>query len=485
MFYLPVILYPGYLRILLTVLSAFVMLYTQAQICNGSLGDPVVKIDFGTGISNAGFTATNGYIYTSSSCPDDGYYTITTSTSGCFGNSWHTVNSDHTGNGAFMLVNASFTPGDFVVATVKDLCPNTTYEFAAWLMNVINRNSIKPNISFNIETPSGTVLQQFSTGDIPESTRPEWKQYGGFFTTTSNNAEIVLRMTNNAPGGIGNDIALDDITFRPCGPLITSVIQGFGDSVNICTGNTSTYTLTSVVSSAFSLPVYQWQVSNDTGRSWQDIPGANLINYQRNPTVAGIFIYRLSVNEQASASNKFCRIASENVVIHVHPKPIVNAGDDRVMFAGDTVTLNGMVTGDNPSFFWDPPDYLSNINQLDPIASPQQEQLYTLNATSSFGCSNQDVVLLKVVAGIFVPTAFTPNNDGLNDRWRIPFLDPVLGATVHVYNRYGQLVYHAEGKIIDWDGKFNGKEQSSGSFVYHIQFKKGRPAMKGTFTLIR
>lgn len=231
--------------------------------------------------------------------------------------------------------------------------------------------------------------------------------------------------------------------------------------------------------------MYQWQESKDTGRSWQDIPGANSITYQRNPTLAGIFLYRLSVNEQASASNKFCRIASENLVIHVHTKPIVNAGDDRVMFVGDTVTLNGMVTGDNPSFYWDPPDYLSNINQLDPIASPKQQQLYTLNAISSFGCSNQDAVLLKVVAGIFVPTAFTPNNDGLNDRWRIPFLDPVLGATVNVYNRFGQLVYHAEGKIIDWDGKFKGKEQSSGSFVYHIQFKKGRPAMKGTFTLIR
>lgn len=485
MFYLPVFFHSFYLRILCTAFFAITILSSQAQVCNGSLGDPAVKIDFGNSMSNAGFTATNGYSYTNTSCPDDGFYTITTSTSGCFGNTWHTVNSDHTGNGAFMLVNASFTPGDFIVTTVKDLCPNTTYEFAAWLMNVIIRIGIKPNITFSIETPSGTVLQQFSTGDIPETNSPEWKQYRGFFTTSLNNAEIVLRMTNNAPGGIGNDIALDDITFRPCGPLITSTIQGFGDSVNICTGNTSTYAFTSTVSSAYISPVYQWQVSKDTGRSWQDIQGANSITYQRNPTVAGIFMYRMSVNEQASVSNQFCRIASENVVIHVHPKPFVNAGNDRVLFAGDTVVLNGMVRGDNPTFYWDPPDYLSNSNLLDPISSPQQDQLYTLHATSSYGCKNQDEVFLKAVAGIFVPTAFTPNNDGLNDRWRIPFLDPVLGATVHVYNRYGQLVYHAESKVIDWDGKFNGKEQSSGSFVYHIQFKNGRPAMKGTFTLIR
>lgn len=477
--------YPFYLRTFCTGLFSFAIIFSQAQICNGSLGDPVVNITFGTGISNADFTATNGYIYTSSPCPDDGYYTIATSTAACFGNTWHTISRDHTGNGAFMLVNASFTPGDFVITTVKDLCPNTTYEFASWLMNVINRVSIRPNITFSIETPAGTVLQQFSTGDIPETLTPEWKQYGFFFTTPSANAEIVLRMTNNAPGGIGNDIALDDITFRPCGPLITSSILGFGDSVNVCTENSSVYTFTSVVSSAYNMPVYQWQQSNDTGRTWQDIPGANSINYSRNPTVAGIYKYRLTINEQASATNKLCRIASDFVVVHVHPKPIVNAGNDRVLFSGDTVILNGLVAGDNPAFYWDPPDYLNDINLLSPVASPKLEQTYTLYATSSFGCINQDDVNLKVVAGIFVPTAFTPNNDELNDRWRIPFLDPQLGAIVQVYNRYGQLVYKVEGRIVNWDGKFNGKEQPSGTFVYHILFKYGRPAMKGTFVLIR
>jgi len=89
------------------------------------------------------------------------------------------------------------------------------------------------------------------------------------------------------------------------------------------------------------------------------------------------------------------------------------------------------------------------------------------------------------VAGIFVPTAFTPNNDCLNDRWRIPFLDPLFGATVNLYNRYGQLVYHADGKTVDWDGNVNGKPQQTGNYIYHIRFKNGRKDMKGLVTLIR
>jgi hypothetical protein len=147
--------------------------FLNAQLCTGSLGDPVVNITFGSGGSNSGYTATNAYTYTSSFCPDDGFYTITNSTANCFGNTWHTVSSDHTGNGAFLLVNATLTPGDFFVTTVNNLCPNTTYEFAAWIMNVLNRfGSIRPNITFKIETTNGTVLQQFSTGDIIETHRP-------------------------------------------------------------------------------------------------------------------------------------------------------------------------------------------------------------------------------------------------------------------------------------------------------------------------
>jgi len=93
--------------------------------------------------------------------------------------------------------------------------------------------------------------------------------------------------------------------------------------------------------------------------------------------------------------------------------------------------------------------------------------------------------MVKVVAGIFVPTAFTPNNDGRNDYWRIPYLDPLQGATVSVFNRYGQLVYQAAGTAVSWDGTFKGIPQNTGTYVYLIQFKDGTPDMKGTFTLVR
>ncbi len=476
-------------RSLFSIITLCAMLFTaNAQLCNGSLGDPVVNITFG----NGGFSSavpTNSYIYTSSTCPNDGYYTVTRSTVGCFGNSWLTVNNDHTGGGAFMLVNASITPGDFFVSTVSDLCPNTTYEFASWIMNVMGRAGIKPNVTFTIETTDGTILQVYNTGDIPENFNPTWKQYGFFFTTPINNPVIVLRMRNNAPGGNGNDIALDDITFRPCGNItVTAAIQGNNiDTVHVCEGKEDIYTFNGGISVGYIMPVYQWQVKKDTAALWQDIPNATGLNYLRQPTEPGLYLYRMTVTEQSAASFKACRIASNNVVINVHFKPTVNAGADKIIFKNDSVLLDASIITENPTFSWQPSTYLSNNTLLTPITSPPADLVYTLFATSQYGCMASDNVQIKVVGGIFVPNAFTPDKDGRNDNWHIPFLDPLLDATVNVFNRFGQLVYSVKGKTVDWDGKFRGQLQPAGSYVYQIRFKKGMSEvnMKGSFLLLR
>ncbi len=473
--------------IVLLSLFAAIISPLQAQLCNGSLGDPVVSITFGSGGNGGNYSPPGAYTFINSICPNDGFYTITNNTSNCFGNSWHTVSKDHTGNGAFMLVNASYTPGDFFVTTVSDLCPNTDYEFAAWIMNVLNRSGIKPNITFSIEAPDGTILQQFQTGDIPETIGGgQWKQYGFYFKTPVNNPVIVLRMTNNAPGGIGNDLALDDITFRPCGPSITTAIQGINaDTVHICEGNTNDYRFEADASAAYQSPAFQWQLSKDSGSTWTDISTANASSYLRLPTEPGVYSYRVAVTEQSSAGILACRIASNVVVINVHPNPAVSAGNDRTIISGDSLHLGGLVAGESPQFYWDPPAYLDDINNATTAAMPVTGIDYTLYAESAYGCKSEDSMKVTVVAGIFVPTAFTPNNDGKNDRWRIPYLDPAFGARVEVYNRWGQLVYHAEGQVVDWDGKVKGMPQASGTYVYFIRFKKGRPLMKGTINLIR
>lgn len=479
-----------FLRSLFLLAALFFCCSAYSQLCNGSLGDPVVNITFGAGY-NPGpplAAAATSYQYVADACPVNGFYTLLNKGVECnYG--WHVLQSDHTGNsgGYCMLVDASFEPGDFYLDTVKNLCANTTYEFAAWMLNMkYVSQGIRPNITFSIETAGGDVLQTYNSGDIPVEQTVVWKQYGFYFTTPENTAAIVLRMTNNAPGGDGNDLALDDITFRACGQLITAAVEGNTNStIDVCEGNANIYTFTATVAAGYLSPVYQWQLSADKGATWNDIVNAATFTYQRQTTDAGNYWYRFTVAEATSAGLKTCRIASTPVIINVHSIPLVDAGPDRYIITGNTVILNAKAEGEDLAYTWWPDNNINGITTLTPAVSPLQDIQYTLSATSKFGCSNKDNVLVKVVNGIYIPTAFSPNGDGKNDEWKIPFLDAGYEATVNVFNRYGQLVYHTAGEIISWDGRLHGVMQSCGTYIYSVTFKESKLILKGTVTIIK
>ena len=479
----------SFLRFLLPAIVLFLSYATQAQVCNGSLGDPVVNITFGKGSTGpSNYAPSDSYTYTSSTCPNDGYYTITNATSGCFGNHWHTVTADHTGdNGNFMLVNASYDSGVFFITTVTNLCPNTTYEFSAWIMNVLNTFGIQPNLTFYIEKPDGTILGSNASGPIPISQTPEWKKYGILFTTPSDSASIVLRIVNNSPGGNGNDLAIDDIGFRPCGAKVTAAIVGSADTVNVCEGNTTTYTFTGDVSSVYQSPVFQWQISRDTGKTWQDIQGATGTSYLRLPTVTpGSYQYRFTVVDKSASGITSCRIASNLLIINVHSFPVADAGPDRVYIKGYPVTITATATGENISYSWSPSLYMSDPTSLSPVVTPPVDIVYTLSVQSAFSCTSKDDMKVKAVGGLFIPNAFTPNGDGINDRWNIPYLDIGFDADVKVFNRWGGIVYHASAAKVSWDGTLDNIPQPSGVYIYVITFKDLiLPEIKGVLTLIR
>ena len=468
----------------------FLVIEGSAQLCSGSLGDPIVNITFGSG-ANPGpplHSSITGYDFVTNDCPDDGDYTLRNNTTACFGSSWHSLSMDHTGDpqGYFMLVNASFQPSDFYVDTVRNLCSNTTYEFAAWLMNVVNRaSSIMPNITFSIEKIDGTVLQAITTGLISSTSSPQWKQYGFWFSTPPGVQTVVLRITNNAPGGIGNDLALDDITFRPCGPKVAAYIINNSDSIDICEDEPLNFTLHASSITGYTNPAFQWQSSRDSGKTWNDIPGATDLMFTARPQGLGKFLYRLTIAEQENFVLKPCRIASNRLVISVHPLPEVEAGPDIMMIKDYTSVLSGSVQGANLSYSWSPERFLSDPNVLDPSVSPTEDIVYTLTARSKYGCTSSDVLSVKVADALFIPNAFTPNNDGINDTWRIPFLDPFLEAEVSVYNRYGQRVYHNSGALVSWDGRYQNKQLATGVYVYTVRIKKEGKLLRGTVSIVR
>ncbi len=641
------------MRFIFVLLVSIFSFPAMAQLCQGSLGDPLVNITFGAG-GNPGAplaAAATGYQYVTNDCPNDGFYTVRNSSTNCFTSTWHSLASDHTGNGNgyFMLVNASIQPSAFYVDTVRGLCGNSTYEFAAWIMNVIlpsscNGNGNQPNLTFTIERTNGVVLQTYNSANIPALSTPVWKQFGFFFTTPAAGADIVLRIVNNAPGGCGNDLALDDITFRPCGPQLNPTITGQTPTTSqICTGSARSVTVNCAVSPGFTNPVFQWQ-QRFNGSPWADIPAANTQSYTVNFPAAspiGNYEFRLAVAEAGNLASPQCRVsstpisivvnalpvataanngpacvgevvtltasggtqyawsgpaaysstadvatiqdiqplqagnytvvvtnaagcsASASTAVALNPTPIAavaaatisicfgdsaqlaasggtgydwnpaiglsntlianpkaspftstrytvtvsnplgckdtastavtvferaiaDAGPDKTIVGGGTATLSGSISGAYQSFVWTPAAAFSIPQTLQPVVRPTADAVYRLTVQSNNGCgSSFDEVAVKLYKGIFIPTAFTPNNDGLNDRWNIPALDAYPDFELFVFNRYGEVVFKSSKTNQPWDGTFRSGPLPTGAYVYLINLNVNNQQLKGTVMLIR
>ena len=403
-----------------SVLAIALMMLTfpaVAQLCSGSLGDPVAAFRFGTGTTNGPAlpSAITNYAYSASSCPNDGYYTITGSSQNCFNNSWHSLLEDHTpndANGRYMLVNASIAPGIFYLDTVRGLCGGTTYEFSAYMANLLRPsscggNGTDPNLTFTIENTDGTVLTTYNTGNIAETNTASWQQYGTFFQTPSNVDAVVLRIRNNAPGGCGNDIAIDDITFRPCGPLVSTTIPSLStDNLVLCIDDNRSFLLEGIYSDGYADPRTQWQRSTDNGQTWEDIPGATANTYLRTPTGIGNYQYRMLVADGINIGNAVCRIASSPVSIRVTPLPTTSLPPMVAACSGNGVFLNSGAIGTHT---WTGPGGFSATGNPLVLSNVQLSQAgaYYLVMVNSDGCTQRDTSMIQVLQSVSL--TLTPN----------------------------------------------------------------------------
>ena len=391
------------------LIQIFLLNNIHGQLCTGSLGDPVVNITFGNdntpkGPLKAGIT---NLTYTTG-CPNDGQYGITNLSFGCFGNTWYLLAGDHTGDvgGRFMVVNASFEPSDFYVDTVSGLCGNTVYELAAWVANILKPTScngvgIKPNLTFKIETTNGTLLKKFDSGDISAETEKTWKQYGTFFSTPPGTASVVLRITNNAKGGCGNDLILDDITFRPCGPKVTAHVDGDSSMyIEVCENNTNDFRFSASYSNGFIDPVLQWQLSIDTGKTWVDIAGEQNTTYTRKATGKGRYQYRVAIAERSNFTSTQCRIASNVTTITINPMPIGPTKTNVLGCTNSDVRMDAL-QGSGLSYQWLGPNSFSSTFSSVILASVtyRDSGLYKVIIQTDLGCTRTDTFNLKVYPG--------------------------------------------------------------------------------------
>ena len=300
-----------------------VAVFQNYGICPNAVGANSIGTEFngtfGSGKPRNRGTSANvpaGYTYNifTSNTPNDYYYGIPNNTSINTGyttsNAWPKPDNarrvfgvwdiigDHTGaaspllgnpaadtvanaNAGYMLViNAAYRIDSAFQQTISGLCPNTYYEITAWIRNICSKcgcdsngkgaqavgyiptapgdsSGVYPNLSFNVDG-----IDYYTTGNILYT--GQWIKKGFTFLTGPAQTSFTLKFFNNAPGGGGNDWALDDISVATCSPNLAFTPT---NNPTICVNNV--VNIGAWVRSYFNNYIYyKWQKSTDNGMSW-------------------------------------------------------------------------------------------------------------------------------------------------------------------------------------------------------------------------
>ncbi|MCB0547482.1 MAG: gliding motility-associated C-terminal domain-containing protein [Phaeodactylibacter sp.] len=237
----------------------------------------------------------------------------------------------------------------------------------------------------------------------------------------------------------------------------------------------------------------QLQVVNLTGEplsySWSPVStivsGGNTAEPLVSPQQDQVFTVQV-MDEFGCALTETTRVTVSEQV-----PPLTAMAEPDTLFGPGLVQLEATLDPDY-SYFWQPAAGLNNISIYNPTIRVDSTVVLTVEVTDKEGCRN--AVELRVVVlsecrepFIFVPNAFTPNGDNLND------LLFVEGNTIDelyfaIYNRWGEKVFETDDQSIGWDGTYKGKELSPDAFGYYLEarcFNGDTYFKKGNISLIR
>ncbi|MES1218492.1 MAG: T9SS type A sorting domain-containing protein, partial [Bacteroidota bacterium] len=295
--------------------------------------------------------------------------------------------------GYMLVVNAAYKTDTAFKSTITNLCPNTYYEISAWIKNICYKcgcdsngvgaasgsssyiplsandsSGVQPNLNFQINGQD-----YYSTGNITyagtgagitqmgsDSTNV-WVKRGFVYKTGAAETGFEFLIRNNAPGGGGNDWAIDDIGISTCLPTMT---YSPSTSPNVCMGNTLTINDT-IRSSYENYTSYKWQRSTNGGSSWSDIPSgsgtgsavwsgtaweyvANYVVPTGNTTLAdSADLYRMVVaTTSANLSDANCLFTEALNII------TLNVIDCGVLLNTDLISFNGKIINDHSQLSW-------------------------------------------------------------------------------------------------------------------------------------
>lgn len=229
--------------------------------------------------------------------------------------------------------------------------------------------------------------------------------------------------------------------------------------VEICEGGIVSFGLTNPEANIS----YQWV------RNGQDIPGET--GDQITTDIPGTYHVK-------AESAKGCKATSKNFTLVVNPNPnaTIVRSEGEIPCAFDTITLTAEYNA-NYNYYWSPEKPFKAItgtqtNKVKGIFI-NPETAVELTVVNEFGCTGSDAMVVRTIpcCEVFVPNAFSPNNDNVNDYFK-PVLERGQILTVmRIFDRYGKMVYDNTSPKLGWDGNYpNGSPANPDAYMYYIQY---------------
>ncbi|AWV98861.1 Ig-like domain-containing protein [Arcticibacterium luteifluviistationis] len=366
--------------------------------------------DFGSGTAENGPVLTETqYGYSTYTCysPWDSFYSMVYETD-CDNNGhqafqytqatgwWDILSQDHTPGdtqGYMMVINAGYTPNIVIEKEIGDLCPNTQYNFTAWMRNISPDSPIQPDAAFIID---GVIMAR--SGEVRGTS---WQKVGFSFKTGENTTSALFALRNIAPGGFGNNWILDDIKVSKC-PL---EIELSGTTV-ACLGGDSEEINASIGDPYSEHTYFKWQKSDDNGVTWDEVTAVAEGTYVSGvmdvsltlptPIVSALSgrIYRIRLaTTEGTIDDPQCSVYSALTQIIVPPIEVLVTEDQVKCIGSGEVTLEAIPSGGNApyTFEWDNGLPATSTVQVNPNITTD----YIITVKDSSGCPITDTI--KVV----------------------------------------------------------------------------------------
>ncbi len=433
-----------------------------------------------TGTSVAGCTATAQVTVIVQPCNVPQVSFIASDSSICVGSCINFTDQSSNNPTSWSWTFTGAATGTSTAQNPTNICYNTPGTYAVTLVATnSNGNGTLTKTSYIVVNPppvanagpdaslcTGQSTTLTGSGGVTYNWQPGNSNSQNFFITPASTTTYTLTVTD-ANGCTATDMVV--ITVTPCSVPVAAL--GANDN-SICESDCINFT--------------DMTTGTPTGWQWTFPGGTPATSTQQNPTIC--YNTPGTYDVTLIATNAF---GSDTVVmtnyVSVGAQPVVDAGPYVTIAIGNSTQLNA--TGGTGNWSWSPPTGLSNPSIQNPVASPTVTTTYTVSFTDAFGCTSTDTVTVDVFAAydLWLPDAFSPNGDGVNDIFY------VRGAGIKtlefvVFDRFGEKVFESNNVNDGWDGMFRGMPMNTGIYAWYVKadFYNGTTASKkGDVSLVR